>query len=138
MTLQKDDIVNVSEMQNKLKETEVPVTVHADIRHKSAKMFPRFSAVIAKVRLMDLRCEFGVVACPRYSYIYMRYFKNKHSQNGHLELRDLKCFRICSPLHVRVFMVAVSRGRRGQGVYVPLKLVLRYLVVTRTKKQTAT
>ena len=30
-----------------------------------------------------------------------------------MELRDLKCFRIRCPLHVRVFRVAFSRGRHA-------------------------
>ena len=47
----------------------------------------------------------------------------------------MKCFRIRGPLHVRV---SGSRLVEAGIVYVPLKLVLRYLVVTRMKKQTAT
>ena len=59
---------------------------------------------------MDLRCKFGVdcMLPARYKAVYMRYSKNKHSKNS--ELRELKCFRIHSLLHV---MVAFSTGRRA-------------------------
>ena len=63
----------------------VYATVHAEIRHKSAKKFPCFSTDIAKVPPVGPSLQIWsrfLVACPRYSYFYMRNFKNKHSQNG--------------------------------------------------------
>ena len=99
------------------------MTVHTEIRHKSART--RFSADIAKVPPDGPSLQ---IWCRLYTFTKRR-----------LELHDLKCFRIRGPLHVRVFRAAVSRGSQAyfQGVYVPLKLVLRYLVVTTIKTQTA-
>ena len=51
------------------------VTVNTEIRRKSAKMFPRFSADSAKVPdglPLQIQSQF-LLACP---YFYMCYFKN--------------------------------------------------------------
>ena len=90
------------------------VTVYMKTNHMSAFVF---STDIEKVQPAGSALKIWsqlLVACPRYSciYFYMRYYKNKHSQNGD-HLRELKCFRIHSPLHVRVHRVAFSRGRRA-------------------------
>ena len=55
---------------------------YAEVRHKSAKMFPRFSADIAKVLPDGPSLQIGVDCSLPPCYFYMRYFKNKHSQNG--------------------------------------------------------
>ena len=66
-------------------ERDIFVTVYAKTNHMSAKIFWRFSMDIGKVPPDGPSLQIWsrlLVACPRYSYFYMRYSKNKHSQNG--------------------------------------------------------
>ena len=66
--------------------------------------FGVFQQISQKYCLMDVRCIFGqlLVACPRCSYFICAILKTNIAF-----LVGIKCFRICGPLHVRVFQCHV-------------------------------
>ena len=79
----------------------------------SAKRFLSFSANIAKVPpgLMDLRRKYGVDCSLPTRDIAIFICAILHPKTT-IFTRELKGFRIRGPLHIRVYRVAFSRGRR--------------------------